>query len=1580
MQAGIVFSRVPGCARRPVGRASFAAALALVALAAQGRAAFAGPAFFLVDTTDDVHVGDCSAGLAADCSLRDALTLAANGDTIQFDPLVFKTSAPGIIAVTQAPLPPVTQGKLTIEGDYRAVIIDGTSSPAGSDGLTVTSNGNAILGLTVRNFDGDGIVVDGGASNAFGSCATESRANRLQDNGGYGMRITGEAADNTSYGRNYAGPGNGLGGLIIVDGPDTTTLGCGFTGQTFVPATFDQNLGDGVIARGPSVDGVVFLQTEMANNARNGILVDGNATNVRENGGLEQVHITGNGLDGVRVVAGSGVRFPLNNTVAYLTAYDTANGGLAFNLVGPSDPANGVTPNDEGDGDSGPNGLLNTPVISAVTAKGGGVVTVSGTACASCSVFVYRSSDDASGHGELPGPLPLGVTSANAGGAFAVDVTLPGGASVTAAAVDASGNMSELALNVSGPRVLIIDTKSDLGSLSACTSAAADCSFRGALSVAANGDYVQFDGSVFNNATPIMVQSQIPTITAGLLTFEGNYTTVILDGSQAPAGTNGLVFGSGKNTIAGLTVQNFKGDGLVIQNGANNVIGSCANDARATRLMNNTGYGVRITGEGSDNTSYQRNYAGPGNGLGGLVIADGPDTTAIGCGYSGFPFVPAAFDGNTGDGVTVLGPSTTAVVFYQSQMLNNGKNGILVDGGSDVHENGGTEQVHISGNGQDGVRVVSGDRVRFALNHNVSFQSAFITNNGGLAINLVAPGDAANGVTPNDDGDVDSGPNGLLNTPVVASVTSKGGGVVGVSGTACAGCTVFLYRSSDDASGHGELPGPAPLAVVTANSSGAFAADLALPGGASVTAAAVDASGNMSELAQNVAGPRVLQVDTKSDAANLSACTSAAADCSLRGALSVVATGDYVQFDGTVFNNATPIMVQSALPTITAGLVTFEGNYSTVIIDGSQAPVGTDGLVFASGKNTIAGLTVQGFKGDGIVIQGGANNIVGSCATESRSNRLLNNTGYGVRITGEAADSTSYQRNYAGPGNGLGGLIISDGPDTTNIGCGFTGSQFQAATFDSNTGDGVTVRGPSTTGVVFYQSQMLNNGKNGILVDGGSDVHENGGIEQVHISGNGQDGVRVVSGDRVRFPLNNTVAYLSAYNTGNGGLAFNLVAASDPASGVTVNDDNDADSGPNNLLNYPEVRSIVSQSNNVYTVRGLGCAGCTVWLYHASNDASGHGESVAPGALASAVADGLGVWQATVSYGTTDVNSAIALAAVDASGNMSELGVNANIFQFIAITDVCGQRGKEPSEECDDGNTTSGDGCSAVCTLETCGDGIVQPLLGEQCDGVGDDGDGCTVNDPCVACHSQVGSPKDCGDGDACTTDSCSGNGVCGHAAITCGTGACDPTVGCVTCTDNASGTDPGCSAPTPECKIVNGQRACVGCDDNSQCATHLCAGDQCVVCAPGDGAIDVGCSAAAPVCDPSGGPHCVVCAGDGDCGADSICVGGDACVYCPLGHAHPLTDTVCNGEDDDYDGEVDDERAEYEPYTCGDGVRGAVDVRARGRRALRRRTARPAPRSATASTTTATARPTTCRRSTWRSSPTPPPSRAASS
>ena len=137
------------------------------------------------------------------------------------------------------------------------------------------------------------------------------------------------------------------------------------------------------------------------------------------------------------------------------------------------------------------------------------------------------------------------------------------------------------------------------------------------------------------------------------------------------------------------------------------------------------------------------------------------------------------------------------------------------------------------------------------------------------------------------------------------------------------------------------------------------------------------------------------------------------------------------------------------------------------------------------------------------------------------------------------------------------------------------------------------------------------------------------------------------------------------------------------------------------------------------------------------------------------------------------------------------------------MTAVCGDGVIEPPEQCDDGNTKSGDGCSASCTIEpfydcpmagkpckytvVCGDGKVQGT--EQCDdGNTTSGDGCsstcqveagwqcpTPDARCVAktCGDGiVAGSEECDDGNTTSGDGCSA--TCklepGFACVTQGT------------------------------------------------------------------------------------------------------------------------------------------------------------------------------------------------------------------
>jgi cysteine-rich repeat protein len=83
----------------------------------------------------------------------------------------------------------------------------------------------------------------------------------------------------------------------------------------------------------------------------------------------------------------------------------------------------------------------------------------------------------------------------------------------------------------------------------------------------------------------------------------------------------------------------------------------------------------------------------------------------------------------------------------------------------------------------------------------------------------------------------------------------------------------------------------------------------------------------------------------------------------------------------------------------------------------------------------------------------------------------------------------------------------------------------------------------------------------------------------------------------------------------------------------------------------------------------------------------------------------------------------------------------------------------EGTEQCDDGNATGGDGCSADCDFEVCGDGILNQ--GEECDDFNTiDGDGCsstcTIETTSKCGDGVLNEGEACDDGNNIDGDGCS--------------------------------------------------------------------------------------------------------------------------------------------------------------------------------------------------------------------------------
>jgi len=434
-----------------------------------------------------------SNGSAGEDTLRQAI-LDANAspglDTITFDLEDGETTI--TLASEDGPLPDITD-PVTIDGSTQPgfvglPIVEINGSSIDGDGLRITGGDSTIRALAINRFGaagirisegdnnriegvhvgldtdgtadlgngGDGIVILS-SDNLIGGTGTTGR-NLISGNGGDGIEIRGGAATGNIIRNNHIGvdrtgrdaiPNEGNG--VTVDGGSNNTIGGATSGFRNVISGNDGSgvalLGGGAsdnVVTGNLIGAGVESSINTLGNGESGVLIDGGSNNTI--GGTSasagnQIAFNGQTADhaGVLVLDGTG------NTIQ--TNAISRNTGLGIDLGG-----DGVTFNDEGDEDSGPNERQNFPEIFAASTENSTTTTVQGMLeSVADSTFVLQFfeviSPDGTAFGE--GRRFVGQTTVNTddNGEAIFDVTLPAtvlpSRYIAATATDLDGNTSE---------------------------------------------------------------------------------------------------------------------------------------------------------------------------------------------------------------------------------------------------------------------------------------------------------------------------------------------------------------------------------------------------------------------------------------------------------------------------------------------------------------------------------------------------------------------------------------------------------------------------------------------------------------------------------------------------------------------------------------------------------------------------------------------------------------------------------------------------------------------------------------------------------------------------------------------------------------------------------------------------------------------------------------------------------------------------------------------------------------------------------------------------------------------------------
>ncbi len=278
-----------------------------------------------------------------------------------------------------------------------------------------------------------------------------------------------------------------------------------------------------------------------------------------------------------------------------------------------------------------------------------------------------------------------------------------------------------------------------------------------------------------------------------------------------------------------------------------------------------------ISGNSQDGITFQFESFGAGT-LPDLVEGNFIGTNAAGnaaipnhYGISGLSARPATIRGNVVSGNTLDGLAVTLVDSVTSNFVGVQADGVsaLGNGGNGVSINNNSRQsIGTTTTGEGNVIAFNGAAGVWlqysggSTGRQISIRGNSIFSNGALGIDLATPGSPISppGVTPNDPGDGDTGPNDLQNFPVLSVASSGGSTTVNGSLNSTANTTfdIDMYANpSCDPSGYGEGKTYLGSTTVTTDASGSGGFTSVFAGLQTyVTATATDPSGNTSEFSQ----------------------------------------------------------------------------------------------------------------------------------------------------------------------------------------------------------------------------------------------------------------------------------------------------------------------------------------------------------------------------------------------------------------------------------------------------------------------------------------------------------------------------------------------------------------------------------------------------------------------------------------------------------------------------------------------------------------------------------------------------------
>ncbi len=336
-----------------------------------------------------------------------------------------------------------------------------------------------------------------------------------------------------------------------------------------------------------------------------------------------------------------------------------------------------------------------------------------------------------------------------------------------------------------------------------------------------------------------------------------------------------------------------------------------------------------------------------------------------------------------------------------------------------------------------------------------------------------------------------------------------------------------------------------------------------------------------------------------------------------------------------------------------------QGNFVGTDVTGTKAIGNNQGISVSGSNNLIGGMTAAARN----VISGNRNRGVGIGGTNSGN--LVQGNYIGVDVTGTKALGNGNEgiAIFAGsPTNHqIGGVTSSPGVPPGNIISNNAGAGINLNGTNNNLVEG-NIIGADSTGTV-----AMGNTFDGVTISGTDNVIGGPSAGTANIvafngtGGNAGDGVHVIP--TTPDSVNNVIEGNSIFSNSELGIDLGN-------DGVTANDTGDADTGPNNLQNYPKLTS-VTNSGGMTTIAGKlnSIANKTYrveFFTNAAIDPTGYGEGQTFLGFKNVTTDGTGNISFNASFPQIAANQYVTTTATDPNGNTSEF--SAAIGQLLNIS------------------------------------------------------------------------------------------------------------------------------------------------------------------------------------------------------------------------------------------------------------------------------------------------------------------------